>query len=356
MAKVEDGHLPFVESAKPLHNSIPDHLAPNFEPAFLEYYNKYTAGRLATHQVPIEKFRADPAKYTITYGRDRVPSDGVTWSDLKCPVDGGEITVRVFEPAFSSTDKPRPVYINYHGGGWVFGGLVTDFDLCKRIVRELGCVVFDVDYRLSPEYKFPIPVNDSIAAFHWIRDTKAEEYGLDVSRIAIGGASAGGQLSAVIGHVCRDAGIPLVLQILAVPVTDLHVFTAEGPIRKDHPYASYNELADTQPLSLERMEWFHKQFLGSPRPDHLANEWKVSPILAPNFADLAPALILTADMDVLRDEGEAYAEKMKRAGCTVELVRFKGAPHTFMQLDAILECGKEFNRIALAALEKAFEL
>lgn len=168
MAKVEDGHLPFVESAKPLHNSIPDHLAPNFEPAFLEYYNKYTAGRLATHQVPIEKFRADPAKYTITYGRDRVPSDGVTWSDLKCPVDGGEITVRVFEPAFSSTDKPRPVYINYHGGGWVFGGLVTDFDLCKRIVRELGCVVFDVDYRLSPEYKFPIPVNDSIAAFHWV--------------------------------------------------------------------------------------------------------------------------------------------------------------------------------------------
>ncbi|KAL6246756.1 hypothetical protein RBB50_006063 [Rhinocladiella similis] len=355
MAKVNQGHLPFVESAKPLHNSIPDNLAPGFEPTFLEYYNKYTAGRLATHQVPIEEYRADPAKYTIAYGRDRVPDDGVKWSDLKCPVEGGEITVRVFEPV-SSTERPRPAYINYHGGGWVFGGLVTDFDLCKRIVRALGCVVFDVDYRLSPEYQFPTPVNDSIAAFHWIRDTKAEEYGLDLSRVAIGGASAGGQLSAVIGHVCRDAGIPLALQILAVPVTDLHVFTADGPIREDHPYASYKDLADTQPLSLERMDWFHKQFLGSPRPEHLANEWKVSPILAPNFADLAPALVLTADMDVLRDEGEAYAEKMKQAGCTVELVRFKGAPHTFMQLDAILDCGKEFNRTALTALEKAFKL
>lgn len=167
MAKVNQGHLPFVESAKPLHNSIPDNLAPGFEPTFLEYYNKYTAGRLATHQVPIEEYRADPAKYTIAYGRDRVPDDGVKWSDLKCPVEGGEITVRVFEPV-SSTERPRPAYINYHGGGWVFGGLVTDFDLCKRIVRALGCVVFDVDYRLSPEYQFPTPVNDSIAAFHWV--------------------------------------------------------------------------------------------------------------------------------------------------------------------------------------------
>lgn len=137
----------------------------------------------------------------------------------------------------------------------------------------------------------------------------------------------------MVAHVCRDAGIPLALQILSVPVTDLHVFTPEGPIREDQPYPSYRELAETQPLPLERMEWFHKQFLGSPRPTHLANDWKVSPILAHNFNDLAPALILTASMDVLRDEGEAYGAKMKEAGCEVEMVRFSGAPHTFMQLD-----------------------
>lgn len=158
----------FVQIEQPLINSIPGNLGPHFEPTYLQYYNRYNAGRLATHQVPIEQYRANPAKYSVVYGREAVPGDGVRWSDLKCPVEGGEITVRVFEPE-RPVPSPRPVYINYHGGGWVFGGLPVDFDFCKRIVRALDCVVFDVDYRLSPEYKYPIPVNDSIAAFHWVR-------------------------------------------------------------------------------------------------------------------------------------------------------------------------------------------
>ncbi|EXJ92513.1 hypothetical protein A1O3_01065 [Capronia epimyces CBS 606.96] len=338
--------LKHVEIQQPLLNSIPAHLVPHFEPTYVQYYNKYSAGRLATHQVPIESYRADPLKYTIAYGRDRVPDEGVKMTDQKCPVDGGEITVRVYErdsdsdsaSGRSSTpaQAPRPVYINYHGGGWVFGGLPTDFDFCKRIVRALDCVVFDVDYRLSPEYKYPIPVDDCVTALHWIRTHKKDEFNLDLNRVAVGGCSAGGHLSAVVAHICRDAGIPLALQILSVPVTDLHVFSREGSIRPDQPYPSYKDLADTQPLPLERMEYFHKAFLGSPRPEHLENDWKVSPILAPNFTGLAPALVLTAEMDVLRDEGEAYGAKMKEAGCEVDLIRFKGAPHTFMQLDGEL--------------------
>ncbi|EXJ85986.1 hypothetical protein A1O1_06355 [Capronia coronata CBS 617.96] len=343
---------------KPLLNSIPAQLVPDFDPTYVEYYNKYNAGRLATHQVPIESYRADPFKYTIAYGRELVPNDGVKMTDQRCPVDGGEITVRVYErEGSSSASAPRkPVYINYHGGGWVFGGLPTDHDFCKRIVRALDCVVFDVDYRLAPEYKYPIPVEDCVAAFHWIRDQKVDEFNLDLSRIAIGGCSAGGHLSAVVAHVCRDAGIPLALQILSVPVTDLHVFSRDGPIRPDQPYPSYNDLADTQPLPRERMEYFHKAFLGTPRPDHLENDWKVSPILAPNFAGLAPALVITAEMDVLRDEGEAYGAKMKEAGCEVDIVRFKRAPHTFMLLDAILDSGKQYNEVTLAALKKTFKL
>lgn len=168
-----------------------------------------------------------------------------------------------------------------------------------------------------------------------IRETKTDHYNLDLSRVAIGGCSAGGHLSAVIAHVCRDAGVPLVLQILSVPAVDLHVFDPDGAIRVDQPYASYRELAETQPLPLERIKWCYEQFLGSPRPKHLENDWKVSPILAPNFEGLAPALIITADMDILRDEGESYAARMEQAGCDVKLVRFKGATHTFMQLDGM---------------------
>ncbi|KAH8807259.1 putative esterase [Xylogone sp. PMI_703] len=338
-------------------NRIPPNLISRFDPVYVEYYNKYNAGRPATHQIPIKEFRANPEKYTITHGRDQVSAEGLDNIDQKCPVKDGQITVRtITRSSAKSTKTPRPVYINFHGGGWVFGGLDTDFDFCKRIVQHLDCVAFDVDYRLAPEHPYPIPVEDCIAAFHWIRNEKKEEFGLDLSRVAIGGGSAGGHLSAVVAHVCRDQNIPLALQILLVPVIDLHVFTPDGELRPDVPYSSYIELAETQPLPLERMIYFHKSFLGCPRPAALEHEWKVSPILAPSFKNLAPALVITAEMDVLRDEGTLYAQKLKEAGCQVELVEFAGAPHTFAKLDAIMDTGKRYNEVALGALKKAFNL
>jgi hypothetical protein len=155
--------------SQPLINSIPDELIPRFEPTYVEYWNKYNAGRLTTHQVPIEAYRADPLKYTIAYGREIIDQGNLKVTDQKCPVDGGEITVRVIEPDTAKfPDSPRPVYINFHGGGWVFGGLPTDFDFVKRLSHELGVVCFDVDYRLAPEHKFPIPVNDCWQAFNWV--------------------------------------------------------------------------------------------------------------------------------------------------------------------------------------------
>jgi acetyl esterase/lipase len=154
---------------QPLLNSIPENLISRFEPTYVEYWNKYNVGRLATHQVPIEDYLADPLKYTIAYGRQIVDQGNLKITDQKCPVDDGEITVRVIEPDASKfPDSPRPVYINFHGGGWVFGGLPTDFDFCKRLSHELGVVCFDVDYRLAPEYKYPIPVNDCWQAFNWV--------------------------------------------------------------------------------------------------------------------------------------------------------------------------------------------
>ncbi|KAF3003282.1 hypothetical protein E8E14_005878 [Neopestalotiopsis sp. 37M] len=346
---------PPVTIEQPVINSIPPELAARFDPVFLEYYNRYNAGRLASHQVPIEDYRRDPLRYTIAYGREIVDPGHLVITEEKCPVEGGEIAVRIFQPPpQNDQEPPRPVYINFHGGGWVFGNLTNDEDFCKRLALEVGCVAFDVDYRLAPEFKFPIPVDDCWRALKWVRDEKAAQFNLDLGKVAIGGASAGGHLAAVVAHMCRDEGIPLVLQLLGVPVCDLHVFTPTGELRADCPYESQHEMRHTQPLSVERMSYFHRHFLGQPRPAELENDWKVSPMKSPNFSDLAPALILSAEMDPLRDEGRVYAQKMNDAGSKAEVILVKGVPHNFMALDGILEGGRLYNRESIRALREAF--
>lgn len=160
--------------AQPLHNSIPSELIPRYEPIYVAYYNAFNAGRLHTHEVPIEDFRKNPARYIISYGRAPGP-DIFRIIEQKCPVEDGEITVRIFEPASKPDDqgqpKKRAAYINFHGGGWVFGGLAYDHDFCKRVVHDMDgdLVAFDIDYRLAPEYKYPIPVNDCWNAFKWVK-------------------------------------------------------------------------------------------------------------------------------------------------------------------------------------------
>lgn len=155
---------------KPLLNSLAPELLSRYDPTFVEYYNRYNVGRLATHQVPIEDYRRDPARYIIAFGRERVDTGDLVVTEERCPVDGGSIAIRVYQPgpAAAAAGKARPAYINFHGGGWVFGNLETDADWCRRLVHDLGCVAFDVDYRLAPEHKFPIPVDDAWAALNWV--------------------------------------------------------------------------------------------------------------------------------------------------------------------------------------------
>lgn len=170
----------------PLHNSIPPELLPRYDPIYVAYYNAFNAGRLHTHEIPIEEFRKNPARYTISYGRAPGP-DIYRITEQKCPVHGGEITIRIFEPA-SQLDgqgqpKKRAAYVNFHGGGWVFGGLAYDHDFCKRVVHGLDgdLVAFDVDYRLAPEHKYPIPVDDCWTAFKWVGVSRAKI--LDINQV-----------------------------------------------------------------------------------------------------------------------------------------------------------------------------
>ncbi|KAL4956258.1 Alpha/Beta hydrolase protein [Aspergillus filifer] len=343
---------------QPLHNSIPAELLPRFDPVYVEHYNKNNAGRLHTHEIPIETFRKNPAAFLTSYGRAAGP-DIFRISEQKCAVKDGEITIRIFEPAPILDDqgnaKKRAVYVNFHGGGWVFGGLATDHDFCKRVVDGLNgnLVAFDVDYRLAPEYKFPFAVEDCWAALNWVR-SKADEFNVDLNKVSVGGHSAGGHLSAVVAHLCRNAGIPLALQILSVPVCDMHSpFTPEGEFdRENCPYESYREMEYTVALPAARMSYFHKHFLGVPRPAPSDDDWKISPMLAKDFSNLAPAMVFSAEMDPLRDEAVVYAEKLKAAGNRVELFHVAGAPHTFAGLDDILDSAKMFNAKVIETMRK----
>lgn len=162
-----------VVNLPPPHNSIPPTLLPRFDPVFVEHFQKHNVGRLYFDDVPIEEFRKHPEKYVVAYGRAAGP-DIFRITETTCPVAGGEIAVRIFEPAPINMAgggwKKRAAYVNYHGGCWVVGSLNSDHDFCKILVDALAgdLVVFDVDYRLAPEHPYPTPVEDCWAAFQWV--------------------------------------------------------------------------------------------------------------------------------------------------------------------------------------------
>ncbi|KAL1591310.1 fumarase fum1 [Paraconiothyrium brasiliense] len=348
--------------SRPPLNAIAPHLRARFDPIFVRYHEAYAVGRLHTHQVPITDFRANPRKYITSFGKAIADAPNVgRISDIECPVDNGKnkIKIRVYEPregAFKDEGRGRPVFVNYHGGGWVFGDIDTDTEHCKRIVNGTGAVVFDVEYRCSPEHPFPVPVEDAWDGLLHVVKTQAQPFDLDTSRVAVGGPSAGGHLSAVVAQRARDAGIPLVLQQLHVPVCDMDQFDEQGRVKEDAPYESYREMYETVPLSGERMEYFARHFLGVPREQGTYNNPAVSPIRAPSLANLAPALVVTAEMDPLRDEGYEYYKKLKAAGNEAEYYMMPGMPHTAAILDDICEEGKKWNDMVVSSLKKAYGL
>ncbi len=244
--------------------------------------------------------------------------------NLTVPGPGGEVPVRVYA---SERGGLRPALIYFNGGGFVFGNLDTHDAVCRALAKESGAVVISVDYRLSPEHKFPAAVEDAHAVTVWVA-ANAERLGVDARHIAVGGDSAGGNLATVVAMRCRDAGGPaLASQVLLYPVTDFSSFET----------GSHRELGEGYFLTRAAMQWFTGHYLASAE---LARHPEVSPLLAADLRGLPPSLVITAEFDPLRDEGEAYAERLRQAGVPVTMNRYPGMIHGFVSMRGVLAGGR----------------
>ncbi|RSL34006.1 steryl acetyl hydrolase [Salibacterium salarium] len=266
------------------------------------------------------------------------PEDVEKVENRTIPGPGGEIPVRIYTP---EGQGPFPALVFYHGGGWVIGDLDTVDVPCRLLANQSNCVVISVDYRLAPEYKFPAAADDAYAVAKWTVENGASIQ-VDGERVAVGGDSAGGNLAAVVSLMARDSQeFSLAYQLLIYPVTN-------------HSYEtlSYQENADGYLLTKDSMEWFWNHYL---RNKEDGKNPYASPFLADNLSGLPPALVVTAGFDPLRDEGEAYAKRLKEAGVPVEAKRYDGMIHGFFWMPGVLDQGKACIDQASAALMQAFE-
>jgi acetyl esterase len=256
--------------------------------------------------------------------------------DRTIPGPAGDIPVRVYRPAGSP--DPRPGVVYFHGGGFVICDLDTHDGACRRLANALDAVVCSVDYRLAPEDRWPAAAEDAYAATRWVGD-HAAELGVDAGRLVVAGDSAGGNLTAVAAQMARDrAGPPLAFQLLVYPVIDLS--------DDRHGYPSQTENAEGFFLTNNQMEWYRDQYLAA---DADGEEPYASPIKASSLAGLPPACVVTAEMDPLRDEGEAYARALEAAGVPVTMHRAPGMFHGFFNMDAVLDGSKDAQRVAFDA-------
>jgi acetyl esterase len=254
--------------------------------------------------------------------------------NLRIPHPERPIPIRIFTPA---AEGPFPCLVYFHGGGWVVCDLDTHDAVCRAISRRAAAVVVAVDYRLSPEYKFPAAVEDCYTATQWVADN-AVRLRIDPRRIAVGGDSAGGTLSTVMCLKSRDErGPALALQVLVYPVTNLASFET----------ASYREFAEGYYLTRAEMEWFRGHYLA--RTEDAQNPY-ASPLLAPDLRGLPPALVITAECDTLRDEGEAYAKRLAEAGVEVTCTRYGGMIHPFFSLGGVFSQGRRAVEQVAAAV------
>jgi acetyl esterase len=267
---------------------------------------------------------------------NRRPTPVGTVSELLVVGAAGPLRARHYAPA--EPGGPHPLLVYLHGGGMVICDLDTHDEPCRLLCRHGGMHVLSVDYRLAPEHPFPAPVEDGLAAFRWAAE-HAAELGADPARVAIGGDSAGGNLSAVVSQLAaRDGGPAPALQLLIYPSTNYL-----------HETGSAQLFGQGFLLTLDDRRWFDTHYLRG--TDAERNDPRVSPLLAENLSGLAPAVVVTAAVDLLRDEGEQYADALDAAGTKVIKHRAAGMIHGFIQMT--LFRGPRDATVELAAMARA---
>jgi acetyl esterase len=266
----------------------------------------------------------------------RAPVNSIT--DRSFQGSESNIGVRIYCP---HAPAPLPAIVYFHGGGHVVGSLDSHDLTARNLCSGAEAVVISVDYRLAPEHKFPAAVIDAFDALLWVVE-HAEELGVDAERIGVAGDSAGANLAAVISIMARDAGSPRIcLQSLVYPVIDYGM--------QDESYQRYAEGFGI--LTKSAMEWFRNHYLRTPAD---AEDWRASPIKAANLAGVAPAIIIAAECDVVRDEGERYAGALRRAGVPVERHEYPGMIHGFFGMPLAVDTAPIAQREVQTAFRRAF--
>jgi len=286
-----------------------------------------------TPETAREGFRA----LTVNLRRPETVVPVAAVEDVQLPGPAGHLQARVYRP---ETSGPVPTILFIHGGGFVIGDIDTHDNQCRTVCRDVGAVVLSVGYRLAPEARFPAAVEDCAAALAWTA-AHTDELGGDPGRLAIAGDSAGGNLAAVVARLARDAGgPPLAGQLLIYPGTDAR--------DDDGVYASREQNADGYFLTLADVRWFSDHYVGTAD----RNDPSLSPLLAEDLTGLPPAIVVTAEYDPLRDEGEAYARALEHAGVPVTLVRYDGLIHGFFDLAPLSRAAAEAVRETCANLKR----
>ena len=265
-----------------------------------------------------------------------LPVDRVEERSVPGPAAG--IRLRLYWP---NAAAPLPAIVYYHGGGHVIGSLDTHDLVARNLSAGASALVTSVDYRMGPEHKFPAAVEDSFAALKWVHGN-ARELGVDPDRIGVHGDSAGANLAAVVALMARDAGGPrLRLQSLVYPVAD-YGLVGDSYDRYARGYGL---------LTKDSMVWFRNHYLRSSKD---ADDWRASPIKAASFAEVAPAIVVTAECDVLHDDGERYAEALRGAGGRVEYKEYPGMIHGFFGMMPAVDDAMNAQRAVWAAFKRAF--
>jgi len=293
-----------------------------------------------TRQLPLHALSPQQARQVYEVGSSMLDIPGhklARVQDLDIPTrDGQAVAARLYAP----TQEQLPVLLYFHGGGFTIGSVATHDALCRHLSHLAHCAVLSVDYRLAPEHKYPTASNDAWDALQWLA-RQAGALGLDGSRLAVGGDSAGGTLAIVSALEARNAGLPLTLQLLFYPGCAAH---------QDTP--SHKTFAHGFVIEEPHITYFFNHYVNTPAD---RDDWRFAPLHAPDVDGVAPAWIGLAECDPLVDEGVLYADKLRAAGVAVDLEIYRGVVHEFIKMGRAIPEALQAHADAARALKNAFQ-